>query len=508
MKPLNLSVPEQHAYTDPTVERDVDKLRGWLTSLPLMDVVETVRLVGNALDALNEQQLDTRLRFDCLEAFHATAQRLFITIEPLRLSQLSLSKPQRQQAVEGVENLLLALAGGYKLIVMSLHGARVSGQDDPLFGAAVNRSIETLVYALLDSFRFYRSMQPRYFLELHQLYRLARYHGLLNVIVDDDENDDSATTAALYHTAILSSLVDPFRLAEGEISLLFEVLSAHAGHCRIIPGNCEPGGEEGLYQIDLGGDAEPFSCVEGESPASVKEPYILDAREALKSVREQLADIPDKVRSLSPEATLLRQLLTEDPQSKQRSEERHSDKRQVQLLLGIDSIHAFLMQVSSNKGADKTARDVKQSSLEPFHCMIVDSSDSGMRFSWEDSSVSDIRVGELLAIVEGQYVRLSMVRSVRILPEGTMETGVSLIKDGVGAVYCRIPGDPESAGSIALFLPSSEDEQGAATLIASKDIYTQGCHIVIDVADREIRARAGRQIFGGPVYDRFEFSAE
>jgi len=48
MTPLNLSVPEQHAYTDPTVERNVERLRGWLTSLPLMDVVETVRLVGNA----------------------------------------------------------------------------------------------------------------------------------------------------------------------------------------------------------------------------------------------------------------------------------------------------------------------------------------------------------------------------------------------------------------------------------------------------------------------------
>ncbi len=55
---------------------------------------------------------------------------------------------------------------------------------------------------------------------------------------------------------------------------------------------------------------------------------------------------------------------------------------------------------------------------------------------------------------------------------------------------------------------SSDDDQGAATLIASRDIYKEGCQILIDVADKEIRARAGRQIFGGPVFDRFEFSAE
>jgi len=395
---------------------------------------------------------------------------------------------------------------------MTLYEAQVSGQGDSLFGAAVNRSIEALVYTLLDCYRFYRAMQPRYLSELHQLYRLARYHGLLNVKIDDDENDGSVTTAALYHTAMLSSLVDPFRLAEGEISLLFEVLSGHAARCRIIPGSCQPGGEEGLYQIDLGSDTGPSACVESKSPASVKEPYILDTREALKSVREQLVKIPDKVRSVSPEATLLRQLLPEDPQSKQRSEERRSDKRQVQLLLGIGSIHAFLMQASGNKGTGKIARDVNQSSVESFRCMILDSSDNGMGLSWDDGSAGDVCVGELLAIVEGQpgkqYLRLAMVRSVRILPEGPMETGVQLIKGGVGAVYCHTPDDPESTGSIALFMTSSGEEQGAATLIASSDIYKEGCHIVIDVADKEIRARAGRCISEGPVFDRFEFSAE
>ena len=45
MDALKLSIPEQHDFTDPTVERDVDRLHDWLTNLPLMDVVETVRLV-------------------------------------------------------------------------------------------------------------------------------------------------------------------------------------------------------------------------------------------------------------------------------------------------------------------------------------------------------------------------------------------------------------------------------------------------------------------------------
>ena len=66
MDALKLSIPEQHDFTDPTVERDVDRLHDWLTNLPLMDVVETVRLVHGALDSLNEQKLPAEQRFQHL----------------------------------------------------------------------------------------------------------------------------------------------------------------------------------------------------------------------------------------------------------------------------------------------------------------------------------------------------------------------------------------------------------------------------------------------------------
>ena len=109
MESLSLSIPVQHNYSDPTVERDVLRLHDWLTNLPLMDVVETVRLVLGALDALNEQKLGHEERFQFLEAYHATAQRLFVTVDPLHLRQLALTKLQRQEAIDGVERLFLSV---------------------------------------------------------------------------------------------------------------------------------------------------------------------------------------------------------------------------------------------------------------------------------------------------------------------------------------------------------------------------------------------------------------
>ncbi len=158
MELLNLSIPEQHDYNDPTVERDVERLQAWLTDLPLMDVVETVRLVLGGLQSLNEQRLEADLRYRLMDVFRRTAHRLFVTMDPMHLRQLALSKTQREQATEGVEQLLLAMAGGYKLIINELYAADAIKSSREVFGLSLNRSLEQLGYALLDSYRFYRAV--------------------------------------------------------------------------------------------------------------------------------------------------------------------------------------------------------------------------------------------------------------------------------------------------------------------------------------------------------------
>ena len=231
MDSLNLSIPDQHNYTDPTVERDVDRLRNWLTNLPLMDVVETVRLVHGALDALNEQKLPFEKRFQYLEVYRATAQRLFVTVDPLHLRQLALTKLQRQEAIDGVEQLFLSIADGYKLIVVELYQAGGDGVQKPLFGQAINRALEQLSYSLLDSYRFYRAVQPRLIAESHQLYRLARHHGLLSCCVDEgDEHAPAASIAMLYHTSMLLSLDGSVSACRGGGQFAVRCPDAACGH--------------------------------------------------------------------------------------------------------------------------------------------------------------------------------------------------------------------------------------------------------------------------------------
>jgi hypothetical protein len=502
MERLNLSIPEQHGYNDPTVERDVDRLQAWLTNLPLMDVVETVRLVLGGLQSLNEQRLETGLRYRLLDVFRSTAHRLFVTVDPMHLRQLTLAKTQREQATEGVEQLLLAMAGGYKLIISELYSAGDPGVSREVFGLSLNRGLEQLGYALLDSYRYYRAVQPDLFAELHQLYRLARHHGLLGVMTDDeDDAERQVTTAARYHAVLLLSLTDPFRLAEGEVSMLQDVLVQHAGRCRVIPGNCRDDMEQGLFFIDLRGNGPPIACSGTAPPADAAEPYLLDARDALQAIRERLAKTPVKVRTQSPEAMVLRRLLPEDPGTQQRRESRYPDSRWVQLLLGMEHIHAWLARAA---GKDKGTVVG-----EPSACRVIDTSEHGMGLAWEGGGTGDARVGELLCVIEdGGQPRMAIVRSIRVYREGGMELGVQLIPGISAPVYCRHAGEGDDRSWRALFMPASSDEQVGATIIATKGLYEQGRRLLIDVAGREVRARAGRCVFDGPVFDRFEFSSD
>ena len=501
MELLNLSVPEQHDYNDPTVERDVTRLREWLTNLPLMDVVETVRLVQGGLQALNEQKLAMDLRYRLLDEFRSTVHRLFVTVDPMHLRQLALSKAQRVQATEGVEQLLLSMAGGYKLLIREIHSLDKASESRELFGMSLHRSLEQLGYALLDSYRFYRAVQPDLFSELHQLYRLARHHGLLDVMTDDeDDAERHVTTAARYHAILLLSLTDPFRLAEGEVGMLQDVLVQHAAQCRVIPGYRDDTAE-GQYFIDLRGGKPPEPHGRVERPADAVEPYLLDARDALQAKRERLAKTPARVRSQSPEAMVLRRLLPEDASTQQRRESRYPDSRWVQLLLGVDHIHGWL-----TRAADKGKGAVV---AEPSPCRVTDTSEHGMGLGWEGGGAGDARVGELLGIIEDDRPPgLAIVRSIRLYREGGMELGVQLITGSAAPVYCRPVGEGEERAVCALFMPAIGEEDVAATIVAPKGLHEPGRRLLIEVAGREVHARAGRCVFDGPVFDRFEFTSD
>ena len=257
---LLLTTPEQHSFQDPTLELNEHKLQRWLAGLPVLNAGESLRMVLNALEPLNEQKLDTNKRLALLAVYQATVKRLYVAAEPARLRQQPLSTEQRQIVVDDVERLSLAMANGFKIVVKQMYG-QAALQDKARFGQVLRWSIQQLAAALLHSYRYYRPEPAFVFLEINQIYRLARHHGLQEIVTSDEQGDAQVNLAGIYQAVCLLSLCDPFSLEEGLTDSFYSALLQYAGAARVVPGNSWQGVPEGLFFIDLAGDSQPRHCV-------------------------------------------------------------------------------------------------------------------------------------------------------------------------------------------------------------------------------------------------------
>jgi hypothetical protein len=127
----------------------------------------------------------------------------------------------------------------------------------------------------------------------------------------------------------------------------------------------------------------------------------------------------------------------------------------------------------------------------------------------QDAASGDVRVGELLAVVEehGRPV-LATIRSVQVRRAGGAEIGIQLIAGTSAPVYCRASEDAEGHAQPALFLHACEAEEISATLMVAKGFYRQGRRLLIDAGGKAVPACAGRCITDAPLFDRFEFAAD
>ena len=496
---LLLTTPEQHDFQDPTLELDSRLLHDELSGMPAMDTSESVRQLLLTLEPLNEQRLDTALRLELLDVYRPFVQRLFDNAEPIRLRQQPFSRQQRQNAVDDIERLCLAMANGYKLVIKAMYEAGQHESDAPAFGRVVRAAARQLAAALLHSYRYHRPEPPFVFLELNQLYRLARHHGVQNYL-DDSEVDSTISLAVIYQAICLLALVDPFAAEEGQADLYYRTLLQYASKIRIVPGNSWQGVPEGLYFIDLKSDCRPRHCVFLTSPVEGDDPYLIDARPVLQLMHKTLVALSQDRRRQRSEAAILRQLLPEvTPRDKRRSR-RHIGGSWIDVVVGLEAIHDWLLR---NKDGEAP---------EPQHWTIRDRSERGYRLGWSESSASALQVGDLICVVaDGEQAdtafRLLAVRWVRDERDKGTELGVEAF-DGTPAPV-ELECEDEEGRKIkrnALFIASSGEQGSTARLVAPVGIYEHKRPMQIHVGDREVKVVCAERIEQTTGFDCFEFT--
>jgi hypothetical protein len=494
-----LTTPEQHGFQDPTLELDEKRLDSWLDGLPLLNCGESARLVLNALQPLNEQQLGSDKRLRLLAVYRPTVSRLHGMAAPLQLRRQPLSQQQRQDTVNNVERLCLAMADGYKILIKEWYAAGASGRDARGFGVVLHGAAQQLTAALLHSYRFYRPQPPFVFLELNQLYRLAHQHGM-----QDQRGaggaDDQFSLATLYQAISLLALTDPFSAREGDADRYYRILLDYASHARMLPGNSWQGVPEGLYCVDLQSDRPPRHCVFLQPPVGGDDPYILEARATLQGLHQRLAAVPGELRAQCPEAVILRSLLPDVTPGDKRRSKRRADGRWIEVVMGLQPIHDWLLKRRVAGQADAVRWEVK------------DASSRGYRLAWEESAASVLAVGDLICVVADSAaampgVQLLVVRWVRDeRGEGT-ELGVEMFDGDPDPVRVTATDQPYAETHPALLLSSSTTQGCVAQLITPAQLYQEQRPLTIHMGGAELPVQCARSIEQAAGFDCFEFAA-
>jgi hypothetical protein len=496
---LLLITPEQHDFQDPTLELNEKKLQKWLTGLPVLNAGESLRMVLNALEPLNEQKMDVDKRLALLAVYQATVKRLYVAAEPVRLRQQPLSADQRQTTVDDVERLSLAMANGYKIVVKQMY-SQAALQDKARFGRVLRWTIQLLAAALLHSYRYYRPEPAFVFLEINQIYRLARHHGLQESVVKDEGGDAEVSLAGIYQAVCLLSLCDPFSLEEGLADSYYQMLLEYTGGARIIPGNSWQGVPEGLFYIDLASDSRPRHCVYLESPVEGDEPHILDARELLKQMHKTLAALSADRRRKRPEAGVLKALLPEITPRDKRGSERLPDGRWIKMFSGFDEVVSGLQ--ARQRGDRLNAVDWR----------VKDASEGGYCLAWDDSAASLLHVGELVCVIsdsdreDAGPAQLMVVRWTRDGRDEGTELGVELLEGVPGPVELEVADEPECEKQPGLFLTSANN-QTSARLVTPLEVYAEDRLLTVYVGEREVMVRCAALLEQAPGFDCFEFTS-
>jgi hypothetical protein len=489
-----LTTPEQHGFQDPTLELDEKRLGLWLEGLPLLNCGESARLVLDALEPLNEQRLDTAKRLRLLAVYQTTASRLHAMVDPLQLRRQPLSQQQRQDTVDNVERLCLAVADGYKIVIKELYAAGAPQHDPAGFGRVLRAAVVQLAAALLHSYRFYRPQPPFVFLELNQLYRLASRFA-----VQDQGGDGDASLASVYQAVSLLALIDPFSAREGDADRYYQTLLQHASGARMLAGNNWKGVPEGLYFTDLHSDSPPRHCVFLQPPVTADDPFILDARPALQSMHQALAGLSAELRAQRAESIILKCLLPEVSGGEKRRSERRAESRWIEVLIGLQAIHDWLSQ----------RRSGNQSGL--IRCEVKDASAQGYRLAWQESVGSVLAVGDLICVVRESDasrpgVQLMLVRWVRDERGQGTELGVEVFAGEPDPVRVAAADESESATYPALLLSSGAAQGCVARLVAPAQLYREQRPLVMHVGGGELPVLCSRSVEQSAEFDCFEFT--
>lgn len=519
---IKLSLPSVAPTPDPKVETRTVYVEEWVESLAYANPPALLDQTLDAVERLNRQPLKPSLRTELLDLHvrpYAYALEFRRTQEPARTS----AALARQRAVSRRLRLLaIAMALGYKQTLADLNARKSVFGGSKELRSALQRSLLFSSLALLHCYDEYRPTLARLWLETMALYRYAARAGLQEEPVPCPVDDSlySQSIADCFKRLCLTSLVDPYHLAYGELWTVYHAFGEYAPRAAI--GEVEEVKRlAGRFVIDPTIDRKPTPLAQTErTPAS--HCRLLDANPVLDLLRARHRASTDGDPLPSHVLAAMIRALGLPPK---RHTPRESTDGRVRVAAGLSTVHHFLGGSEPgrrSRGGDDgdieigdVATPASEHGVSYRHeaWELVDEGPGGVGILKRARPDNPIGVGELIGMqfpLRGDADddwSLGVVRWLNIGAEEEYQAGVQLLGSAVTSVLAYSESVTDTITRIprpTLAMPELGADP-AYTLITPRGMFAPGNRLRITTQDGTWLVEALSSSDSTSTFDRFTY---
>ncbi|MBC9249170.1 molecular chaperone [Pseudomonas alcaligenes] len=540
------------------------ELKRWIAGLPKANIGETARQLYQGLVELNQLITTSDNRLQLLELLRPEVVFVCRHLERHFLNQSIVLDERPRKVANLCQALQNHLAIGYKLIIAQ-ELPRLTKERATLLTASLQRALHSLCGPLVRASQLYCPVPEGLWLELHQLYRIARQNNLQHAQVTDRlaQNGKSLSPEQTYIVALLLGCARCNQMRQSSIARLAEALEGWSNLASLHAAD-EP---YSLFVIAPQLDGPPrYKSLFSDS--ELHNLLGLDPHALVDAIKEHLLlpeDSPQPRRLPVPEgmtSDLLQHLSSAWGDIAERTFQRNPGRGNLRLCIGMSAVHFYLaggkpfaevlqrpeevrsaqfkvgntgggpdiwstafdaqreshwepgmpLETIQYRGASKnnaSAAPENPESYPTFDVPIVNHSPGGYCLSWPKEVPSQLQAGELLGIQDSpeQAWSVAVVRWIRQVRGGGTQMGIELIAPHAQPCGLQLIRKSEQNSQFlrALLLPEIRVISRPASLITPRLPFQESNKVLINLNGEERRAVLSRRQTSTGSFSQFEY---
>ncbi|WP_263147245.1 molecular chaperone [Pseudomonas sp. RIT-PI-AD] len=539
-------------------------LKRWIAGLPKANLGETARQLYQSLVELNQLVTPAENRLQLLELIRPEVYYVCKHLERHFLNQAIVLDERPRKVANLCQALQNHLAVGYKLIVAQ-ECPRPSRDRAQLLTVALQRASHSLCGPLIRASQLYCPVPEGLWLELHQLYQIARQRNLQSVVVRDGLafHGKGLSTEQTYIVALLLGCARCNQMRQSGIARLAEVLEPWSTLVNLQ--NAEAASSLFVVAPLMDGPPRYKSLFkEGELHNLLG----IDPLPLVDAIKEYLllpAESRKQSRLLVPEGfslDLLQHLSSAWGDISERTFQRNPGQGNLTVCIGMSALHYFLAGKKPFSEVLKLPEQVSQAVFKPstggpdvwanafdaqptanwedglpfeeiqyqkppsangehhsppsttetyptFALPIINHSPGGYCLSWPKEVPNQLQAGELLGIQDapGQGWSIAVARWIRQVRGGGTQMGIELIAPHAHPCGLQLLRKAEQSSQYlrALLLPEISAISRPASLLTPRLPFQEGNKVQINLQGDERRAVLTRRQTSTGSFNQFEY---